>query len=83
MVRFLIRLGRETGQGRHWTRAPGHVRRDPRPLPSSDWRSDPAAAAESADASRIPAAPPGGCTRCSSRRMLDLAGLEYDAVIAD
>jgi hypothetical protein len=81
MVRFLIQLGRETGQGRHWTRALamldailgrlsqlGLVLRSPgRGTESARRASNPGGIAWTLHAMCIDA-------------ILDLAGLDYDAV---
>ena len=81
MVRFLIQLGRETGQGRHWTRAIsmleailGRVSQLGLSLRSSGRGYEPA---------RGVANPGGTAWRLHAmliETMLDLAGLEYDAV---
>ena len=66
MVRFLIQLGRETGQARHWTRALVDARGDPRPALSA-WAvaaSSPAAAWNRPGRSPTRAGPPGDCTPC-------------------
>ena len=82
MVRFLIQLGRETGQARHWTRALSHARRDRRPdlAPRAVACDRPAAEMESG---RQVANPGGTAWRLHAMlidTMLDLAGLDYDAV---
>ena len=80
MVRFLIQLGRETGQGRHWTRAMamfeavlGRLSHLGLTLRSSA-RGEPAGRAASSG---------GAAWRLHSmviETLLDLAGLDYDAV---
>ena len=81
MVRYLIQLGRETGQGRHWTRALAMLEAILGRLSHLGLSSGrrPAAA-------NRPAAPSnsgGTAWRLHAMlidTMLDLAGLDYDAV---
>jgi hypothetical protein len=81
MIRYLIQLGRESGQGRHWTRALAMIeaivgRLGPLGLVlrASARGSEPASIASS------PGGTAWGLHAMLIGTMLDLAGLEYDAV---
>ena len=82
MARYLIRLGRETGQGRHWTAALAMLDSHPRPALSAR----PDRSALGGPRNRI--GPPGrepwrnrlGLHAMLIDTMLDFAGLDYDAV---
>ena len=80
MARYLIRLGRETGEGRHWNRALAMLDADPRPpRPAGPGAARPAPSPTTTRAE--PSGPrPGrlGPARDADRDMLDLAGLDYD-----
>jgi hypothetical protein len=81
MVRYLIQLGRETGQGRHWNRAIALIeailgRLSPLGLLIR-------ASGRGPESARQMANPGGNAWRLHAMlidTMLDLAGLEYDAV---
>lgn len=81
MVRYLIKLGRETGQGRHWNRAVALIeavlgRLSPLGLTLR-------AAGRGPESARQAANPGGNAWRLHAMlidTMLDLAGMEYDAV---
>ena len=81
MVRYLIQLGRETGQGRHWNRAIAMIeailgRLSPLGLVLRPTGRGP-------ESARVVANPGGNAWRLHAMlidTMLDLAGLEYDAV---
>ncbi|WP_246196470.1 glycoside hydrolase family 15 protein [Aquisphaera giovannonii] len=80
-VRYLFQLGRETGQGQHWLRAVQMldailVRLSPLGL-TLKWAS------RGQDSARVVANPGGTAWRLQAmliNAMLDLAGLDYDAV---
>jgi len=80
MIRHLIQLGRETGQGRHWTRAVTMAdailaRLGPLGL---QLRAE----GRAAESARVAASPGGiawGLHAMLMETMLDLAGLEFDA----
>jgi hypothetical protein len=81
MVRYLIQLGRESGQGRHWARAIAMIdaivgRLGPLGLVlrASARGSEPASIASS------PGGTAWGLHAMLIGTMLDLAGLDYDAV---
>jgi hypothetical protein len=81
MVRFLIQLGRETGQGKYWTRALGMVEAILGRL--SNLGLVARAPGRGAEASGRAASAGGTAWRLYSLlidTMLDLAGLDYDAV---
>jgi GH15 family glucan-1,4-alpha-glucosidase len=81
MVRYLIQLGRETGQGRHWNRAITMIeailsRMSPLGLVLRPTGRGP-------ESARVVANPGGNAWRLHALlidTMLDLGGLEYDAV---
>ena len=81
MIRYLIELGRESGQGRHWTRAVSMIdallsRLGPLGLLLR-------AVGRGQESARIATTPGGlawGLHAMMIETMLDLAGLEYDAV---
>jgi GH15 family glucan-1,4-alpha-glucosidase len=81
MVRYLIQLGRETGQGRHWNRAISMIeailsRMSPLGLVLRAGGRGP-------ESARAVANPSGNTWRLHAvliETMLDLGGLEYDAV---
>jgi hypothetical protein len=81
MVRYLIQLGRETGQGRHWNRAITMIeailnRMSPLGLSLRPTGRGP-------ESARVVANPGGTAWRLHAMlidTMLDLGGLEYDAV---
>jgi hypothetical protein len=81
MVRYLIQLGRETGQGRHWNRAIAMIdailnRTSPLGLVLRPTGRGP-------ESARVVANPGGNAWRLHAMlidTMLDLGGLEYDAV---
>lgn len=81
MVRYLIQLGRETGQGRHWNKAVSMIeavlgRLSPLGLMLRPGGRGP-------ESARLVANPGGNAWRLHAmliHTMLDLAGLEYDAV---
>jgi hypothetical protein len=81
MVRFLIQLGRETGQGRHWTRALAMFEAVLGRLThlGLDLRSS----GRGGELAGRTASPSGTAWRLHAMlidTLLDLAGLEYDAV---
>ena len=81
MVRYLIQLGRETGQARHWNRAIAMIeailsRMSPLGLVLRPTGRGP-------ESARVVANPGGNAWRLHAmliNTMLDLGGLEYDAV---
>ena len=81
MVRYLLHLGRETGQGRHWNRAIAMIeailtRMSPLGLILRPTGRGP-------ESARVVANPGGNAWRLHAmliNTMLDLGGLEYDAV---
>jgi GH15 family glucan-1,4-alpha-glucosidase len=82
MVRYLIQLGRETGQGRHWTRALGMFEAVLGRL--SNLGLGLRSSARGGDSGGRAASSGGAAWRLHSMlidAMLDLAGLDYDAVV--
>ena len=82
MARYLIRLGRETGHGRHWNRALAMLDAHPRPpLPAGPDAPPLGRGSTNARASRI-GWPAGvwGLHAMLVDTMLDFAGLDYDAL---
>jgi hypothetical protein len=81
MVRYLLQLGRETGQGRHWNRAISLIeailgRLSPLGLSLRPGGRGP-------ESARLVSNPSGNAWRLHAMlidTMLDLAGLEYDVV---
>jgi hypothetical protein len=81
MVRFLIQLGRETGQGRHWTRALAMLEAILSRL--SHLGLTLRSAGRTTESARRVSNPGGTAWRLHAMiidTMLDLAGLDYDAV---
>ena len=81
MVRFLIQLGRETGQGRHWTRALAMLEAILGRL--SQLGLNLRSAGRTTESARRVSNPGGTAWRLHAMiidAMLDLAGLDYDAV---
>ncbi len=81
MVRFLIQLGRETGQGRHWTRAVSMLEAILARL--SQLGLSLRASGRGSESARRVSNPGGTAWRLHAmiiETMLDLAGLDYDAV---
>ena len=81
MVRFLIQLGRETGQGRHWTRAVSMLEAILGRL--SQLGLSLRSSGRGTESARRVSNPGGTAWRLHAmiiETMLDLAGLDYDAV---
>jgi hypothetical protein len=81
MARYLIQLGRETGQGRHWNRAIALIEAIISRLSSLGLVLRPTG--RGPDSARVVANPGGTAWRLHAmliESLLDLGGLEYDAV---
>jgi glucoamylase len=81
MVRFLIQLGRETGQGRHWTRALSMLEAILSRL--SQLGLSLRSSGRGSESARRVSNPGGTAWRLHAmiiETLLDLAGLDYDAV---
>jgi hypothetical protein len=81
MARYLIQLGRETGQGRHWTRALAMIEAVAGRLSQLGLALRPSA--RGVDSGRVMGTSEGSAWRLHAmliEALLDLGGLDYDAV---
>ncbi len=81
MARYLVQLGRETGQGRHWNRAIGMVEAIMSRLSPLGLNLRPTG--RGPESARVVANPGGNAWRLHAmliETLLDVGGLEYDAV---